>query len=137
MKNIFLAVSLLVGCIGVANAEIDGKRQFIALVDGEVPANVMREYNAAQSSLHNLRNKYINEADQLVKVSDYQKAYTLSCVQLPQVINNLVDNDTALLKHLRYQSSIRQVKNTIATNKKVLSAMDLDCKKIQAAMQDQ
>lgn len=130
MKNILLAVGLLVGGIGVANAEIKEKAVPHYFVEGEIPQDVINNYNAAQMSLNKSRNKILNELNAenpKGAAIDMKKAYQLSCVQLMPIMNALMQNDEYLLKHIKSEKSSQQLKSTMAQNTQVLNLMNQQC----------
>lgn len=119
MKKIFLAVGLLVGCVGVANADSRVKTKTFEVMDGEVPAKTLKEYNSAQKSLESLRNKYVNELTREIKKgqkADFRKIYDLNCVQMPKVIEFAQDNNHKMLRLVKNQSAKKSISGIISYN---------------------
>lgn len=101
---------------------------------GELPSNVVDDFNKAQTSLFNRRAKIQLEAKtESEKASpNLNRIYQINCIEVPQIMKTMISNETALLKYAKKDSEVFvNFSKLISETQQKLEERDVECAQIK------
>ncbi len=102
---------------------------------GELPSNVVDDFNKAQTSLFNRRAKIQLEAKtESEKASpNLNRIYQINCIEVPQIMKTMISNETALLKYAKKDSEVFvNFSKLISETQHKLAERDLECAQMKS-----
>lgn len=102
---------------------------------GELPSNVVDDFNKAQTSLFNRRAKIQLEAKtESEKASpNLNRIYQINCIEVPEIMKMMISNETALLKYAKKDSEVYvNFSKLISETQHKLAERDLECAQMKS-----
>lgn len=119
-------------------AEVQGKLKHVEVTQSNVNWKVMSEYNKAQTSLNEVRNRVAKEVqEETAKPNpDYKKLASLACDEGIPTIENMIANDESMLPLLKVGSSEHaEISDNLSINKPLIVTLRGVCQDYKSKAQ--